>query len=503
MSSLDDIRRDQLDQFSIIERVCSVFSLLGCVFIIATFCARRSFHKPINRLVFYASFGNMMSNVGTLMARTYVGDSTSPGCQFQAFLIQMFLPADTFWTLAMAVNVYLTFYHKFDAVKLRRMELPYLCICYGVPFIVALTYIFIDNPRRGRMYGDATLWCWISPKWDIWRIATFYGPIWVIILITFFIYIRAGGEIYRKHKQLRNFQSSSNNHDPEPLPPMDDPFLANKTTEISVTSEVASNTPGSIDLSPLGRRPPAAAVLPPSNAPPTGAYSVTISSSARMSVGEEEMSIKPADVLPIAHPRPATSSATAGNSSNPGNPLGGRRKTSHEANNAAWSYTKCAILFFTAMLVTWIPSSANRVYSVVHVNQMNLTLEYMSAFVLPLQGFWNAVIYIVTSWSACTLLWHDLFLSRRPVTELIGQGGTRASYQSSSINQHRRQTLGAAANDFGSARRPGAAMAGGSRLPVGYDKNYDKNYETESMTELTGRPSTTEPPPERKPHSSL
>ncbi|EJT71256.1 G-protein coupled receptor [Gaeumannomyces tritici R3-111a-1] len=507
MSSPEDIRRNQLDQFSIIERVCSVFSLLGCVFIIATFCARRSFHKPINRLVFYASFGNMMSNVGTLMARTFVDDSTSPGCQFQAFLIQMFLPADTFWTLAMAVNVYLTFYHKFDAAKLRRMELPYLCICYGVPFIVALTYIFINSPRRGRMYGDATLWCWISPKWDIWRITTFYAPIWVIILITFFIYIRAGGEIYRKHKQLRNFQSSSNNRDPEPLPPMDDPYLANKTTEIFVTSEVASNTPGSIDLSPLGRRPPAAAVLPPNNAPPAGAYSVTISSRARMSVGEDDMSIKPADVLPIAHQRPVTSSATAAGGAPGGSPLGARRKTSHEANNAAWSYTKCAILFFTAMLVTWIPSSANRVYSVIHVNEMNLTLEYMSAFVLPLQGFWNAVIYVVTSWSACTLLWHDLFLSRRPVTELIGQGGVRvSSYQPGSASQNRRQTMGAAAaGDFGSARRPSAAMAAGgsSRPHAGYDKGYDKNYETESMTELTGRPSTTEPPLERKPHNAL
>lgn len=490
------IRQEQLDHFSIIERVCSVFSLLGCVFIITTFCARRSFHKPINRLVFYASFGNMMSNVGTLMARTYVGDGNSPGCQFQAFLIQMFLPADTFWTLAMAVNVYLTFYHKFDAAKLRRMELPYLITCYGVPFIVALTYVFIDDPRRGKMYGDATLWCWISPRWDIWRLATFYGPIWVIISITFFIYIRAGGEIYRKHKQLRNFQPSSNNHDTEPLPPMDDPFLANKTTEISVTSEAANHPPGSIDLSPLGRRPPEAAVLPPNNAPPTGAYSVTISSNARTSVGEDEMSIKPADVLPIAHPRPATSSAAAGKSSAPSNPVGGRRKASQEANNAAWSYTKCAILFFTAMLVTWIPSSANRVYSFVHVNQMNLTLEYMSAFVLPLQGFWNAIIYVVTSWSACTMLWHDLFLARRPVTELIGDGGTKASYQTGANSQHRRQTLAhggvgpIASKDFGSVRRPNTTIAAGSRGPSGYDKN----SETESMTELTGRCSTPEQP---------
>jgi RsiW-degrading membrane proteinase PrsW (M82 family) len=84
-----DITQSQLNAFSIIERACSVFSLLGCVFIIATFCLSKAFHKPINRLVFYASFGNLMTNVATLMARSYISDSLSPGCQFQAFLIQM------------------------------------------------------------------------------------------------------------------------------------------------------------------------------------------------------------------------------------------------------------------------------------------------------------------------------------------------------------------------------------------------------------------------------
>lgn len=79
----------QLTAISVIERTCSVFSLLGCLFIIVTFCCSRSFHKPINRLVFYASFGNMLTNVGTLMSRTYLSSPDSVGCQFQAFLIQM------------------------------------------------------------------------------------------------------------------------------------------------------------------------------------------------------------------------------------------------------------------------------------------------------------------------------------------------------------------------------------------------------------------------------
>src|SRR5690606_13524825 len=51
-----------------------------------------------------------------------------------------------------------------------------------------------------------------------------------------------------------------------------------------------------------------------------------------------------------------------------------QRRKNYEAHNAAWSYTKCAILFFTAILITWIPSSANRAYSVINNSQSILGL---------------------------------------------------------------------------------------------------------------------------------
>ena len=88
------------------------------------------------------------------------------------------MPADAFWILAMAVNVYLALYFKYDAEKLRRMEIWYLLLCYGVPLIPALSFIFISTPSRGRMFGDATLWCWVTSEWEVFRIATFYGPVW-------------------------------------------------------------------------------------------------------------------------------------------------------------------------------------------------------------------------------------------------------------------------------------------------------------------------------------
>ncbi|KAJ4229734.1 hypothetical protein NW757_014061, partial [Fusarium falciforme] len=113
-----------------------------------------------------------MSNVGLLLADSFLHAPTSAGCQFQALLFQWFLPADAYWALAMALNVYLTFYCKYDAQKLRKMEIIYLVCCYVLPFIPALTFIFISDPERGRFYGAARLWCWATPKWRVAGVAT-------------------------------------------------------------------------------------------------------------------------------------------------------------------------------------------------------------------------------------------------------------------------------------------------------------------------------------------
>lgn len=89
-----------------------------------------------------------------------------------------FLPADVFWTFAMALNVMLTFYFKFVAEDLRMLEPVYALACYGIPAIVGFVFLGVQTQSKGHIYGDATLWCWISKDWDIFRIACFYGPVW-------------------------------------------------------------------------------------------------------------------------------------------------------------------------------------------------------------------------------------------------------------------------------------------------------------------------------------
>jgi len=70
-----------------------------------------------------------------------------------------------------------------------------------------------------------------------------------------------------------------------------------------------------------------------------------------------------------------------------------------------WSYTKVAMLFAISILVTWVPASVNRIYGLRYPSDPSFVLNIGSALVLPLQGFWNTVIYFTTSLSVCKGIW--------------------------------------------------------------------------------------------------
>lgn len=88
--------------------------------------------------------------------------------------------ADAYWAFAMALNVYLTFYHRYDIEQLTSIGKWYFLFCYGLPSIPGVLYVWVKNKNGARMYGNASLWCWVSTDFDIMRIATFYGFVWYV-----------------------------------------------------------------------------------------------------------------------------------------------------------------------------------------------------------------------------------------------------------------------------------------------------------------------------------
>lgn len=374
----------QLTAIEITERVSSVLSLLGTTFIIATFLSDNAFHRPINRLVFYAAWGNVVTNVATLIGVSGVHfGGKSPLCQFQAFIIQMFMPADALWTFAMACNVYLTFFHKYDAEKLRTLEPYYLTFCYGLPFIPAFAYCFVETASRGKVYGPAVLWCWVSLDWDALRIATFYGPVWVVIIATFSIYVCAGMVVFKWRDQLVNM---AHNQDLSSDTQLDDREL--EPVESTTKVIVQKNNLGVWVASPddaLDERSQEKLQVPPSPNRTNSQY-YDHRSQSNASIRE----------LP----------------------------TSDQANKAAINYCKCAVLFFIALLVTWVPSTINRVYTLVHPHSVVFGLDFASGLVLPLQGFWNAFVYIVTSFPACRAICSKI-MRKAPRREKEGTSKSR------------------------------------------------------------------------------
>jgi hypothetical protein len=81
-------------------------------------------------------------------------NKSKPGLSLTYF---RFMPADALWTLTMACNVYLSFFRKYSQHDLRGLEWKYGIFCYGIPFVPALAYLFVNNPVRGRVYGSAVV----------------------------------------------------------------------------------------------------------------------------------------------------------------------------------------------------------------------------------------------------------------------------------------------------------------------------------------------------------
>jgi hypothetical protein len=137
------------------------------------------------------------------------------------------MQSDPWWSLAMAVNVFLVFFFGASTVTFRQHLWIYAVVCFGIPLVPALVLLFIRDKERGPVYGDATvsprpsrlhvwgtnsppqLWCWIEPRWNALRIYTYYLPIWVCILFSVIIYAAVGTHVFRQRNQLRNLTFSN------------------------------------------------------------------------------------------------------------------------------------------------------------------------------------------------------------------------------------------------------------------------------------------------------
>ncbi|OAA32191.1 G-protein coupled receptor protein [Moelleriella libera RCEF 2490] len=427
---------DQLDMLVTLERVGGSISLVSVLLVFLAFALVRRVRNVQNTFIVFASVSNVGASVASIVALDgLAAGKRSPLCQAQGFMFQMFMQSDPWWSLAMAINVLLVFYFRASPNSFQRWWWLYCIICYGGPLMIALILLVVKDTGKGPVYGDATIWCWVDSNWDGIRIYTYYLLIWICIAGSMLCYMLVGCYVFRSRNRLHSF-SVTNSHErhgrgltllvktrhegsqddrPSPPPPPlpHHAFYGTVTTEVQITSSAIADmmcpdrgalhddSPAALSVSPTAQyfSCVSAAPLPllplppppsPQQPPPTqqvkpsrtgGSSSSSSSSRSRSRVGHAIGSWVKSLSCAIARATGALSS----------------KFVVHDAVKRA--YLRTSLLFAMSVLVTWTPSSLNRIHSWL-AGQSPYEFHVATAAVLPLQGLWNAIIFFMTSWTA-------------------------------------------------------------------------------------------------------
>ncbi|CEI68946.1 hypothetical protein FVEN_g11921 [Fusarium venenatum] len=385
---LDEGQRNILVLF---ERIGGSVSLLAVILIFIAYALVPKVRNVQNTFIVFASVANVGASCASIIAMDGLElGVSSPLCQAQSFMFHMFMQSDPWWSLAMAFNVFLVFFFRASPDSFRRWWWVYCLICYGGPFAIAIALLLVRNPSRGLVFGQATIWCWVNRDWENIRIYTYYMLIWVCIAGSLLFYFMVGYHVFRSRNRLKSL-SASKSREPGPanpsqaqgLPRIDlltvpqDCFYGTVVTDIQVVHSTAPSN----NLSD----------------PPKPAYTAH-SSSPQVSFDEPCIAIQNSNNHYFS-----TSISPGISTQSSESPL--RRVVS--ATSRTYSkfvvddpikraYLRTSFLFALSVLVTWIPSSLNRIHSWLF-GKSPFEYHVATAAVLPLQGLWNAVIFFVTS----------------------------------------------------------------------------------------------------------
>ncbi|KAK6864596.1 hypothetical protein PG995_001124 [Apiospora arundinis] len=388
------LTRDQVNTIVVFERVGASLSVTGVVLILIAFAAFKRLRTVPNTFIIFASFANLGASIACLIG--YAGIEAGSGsalCQTQAFLFEMFMQSDPWWSFAMAVNVYMVFFFAANPNSFLGYWWAYFGICYGIPFIPAIWLLVARGENRTQVYGDATIWCWIDKGWSNLRIYTYYLPIWVCIFLSTCIYIAVGYYVFKQRNQLRNLSLSNPAGEvPAPRDSGEKKLFADAAIMGNIaTTEVIQTTVQRPNLNSIGQSRSQPAINwfdGPTEDQEQARLDLTPEQSASRNPYHTVTRIT-ADPAPKksawAHLHKAyTRWCSKFNNMDP----------------VKLAYLRTSFVFAISVLVTWTPSSINRVHDLVNENDVSYGINLAAGIVLPLQGVWNAVIFFSTSSTA-------------------------------------------------------------------------------------------------------
>ncbi|KAI8903441.1 hypothetical protein PhCBS80983_g01382 [Powellomyces hirtus] len=202
------------EQFSVLQwvaRVSASLSVLGVLSIYVFFILNpKAARNPTARLIIFMATSDLLSASAKFLGRWPVEQGEDNAlCQAQAALMQEGDLSSLTWTAILASNLLLVVFFRGRTDTIRKNELPLALFAYGWPLIFSLGPLFIKGPR-GKIYGDSTLWCWITSEYHEYEIGFFYAFLWAVFLFNLISYILVGRVIWTASKDLEQRGSTDN-----------------------------------------------------------------------------------------------------------------------------------------------------------------------------------------------------------------------------------------------------------------------------------------------------
>ncbi|KAI1259312.1 hypothetical protein F5Y18DRAFT_443603 [Xylariaceae sp. FL1019] len=383
---------DELDVIVLFERLGAAFSLVGVLLIFLAFAACKRLRSVPNTFIVFASVSNLGASIACLIGYSGVlAGSTSPLCQAQAFLFELFMQSDPWWSFAMAVNVYMVFFFSANPQSFLQYWYIYVLVCYGVPFIPALWLLIIRDTAGHNVYGNATIWCWIDTEWKDLRIYTYYLPIWVCIALSTVIYFAVGYYVFKQRNQLRNISLTNPSRD---AAGNRDSGEKNLFTNAAVMGTIHHEV---VQVTTINTGSEQTNVVGSPGTAPTNWFDGPVEDLTR----PHEQN-KPGSPVPFASTVTRITADPLPKQENVWHRI--RSGWTHWCNKFSHmdpvklAYLRTSFVFAISVLITWTPSSINRVHDLIRPDEFSFALNLTSAIVLPLQGLWNAAIFFSTSW---------------------------------------------------------------------------------------------------------
>ncbi|KAF6838398.1 g-protein coupled receptor [Colletotrichum plurivorum] len=435
----ESLARDEIDIVVTLEIIGASLSMFGVSLIFVTYWAFKRIRTVPNLFILFASIANVGASIACAIG--YDGlraGETSPLCQIQAFLLEMFMQSDPWWSFAMAINVFLVFFAGANPSSFRQYLWLYCLVCFGGPLIPALCCLFVkpDGPDD-HIYGDATLWCWINSKWGALRIYTYYIPIWFCIFGSTVIYFAVGYHVFHARNQLRNLTFSNPTKDCRDISCSEERESAEKVSHRSYASipddwplvDTRQNLTGRNEVYGTAvTEVQITTMIPRPWTPQVPSSAMSRKDFATNQTARHERSWRTSDDHEVdqeagqSSPRFETTCTSSPPPPQPRRSIFQRVNSVNEKFSSRLrsldpvklAYLRTSFIFAISVLVTWTPSSINRVYNLVRPAELSFGLNVASATVLPLQGVWNAVIFFMTSWTTFKEEWMDMRNRNKP-----------------------------------------------------------------------------------------